>query len=152
MPTYVCSVPQGLLDEEQKSQIAQAIGRRHSEATGAQPYFVQVQIDEPPSSNRYLGGTETSKHIWVRGDIRAGRAEEVRTKLMLNIMEDLSRIAGIPRSAIWVYLCNLAPTDMLEHGHILPLPGKEKEWFDALPYSLQQYLKGLGEPAVEMAH
>ncbi|HEX7663932.1 MAG TPA: tautomerase family protein [Polyangiaceae bacterium] len=144
MPTYVCSVPPKMLDDEQKQKIAVAIGHRHSEATGAPSFFVQVVVEESPTTKRYLGGTLTSEHIWVRGDIRAGRPESVRGQLMLNIMRDLSVIAGIPQESIWVYLCNLEPTDMVEFGHVLPKPGAEREWFEALPKSLQTYLQGLG--------
>jgi hypothetical protein len=33
---------------------------------------------------------------------------------------------------------------MIECGHVLPEPGKEKERFEALPSSLQEYLAALG--------
>jgi phenylpyruvate tautomerase PptA (4-oxalocrotonate tautomerase family) len=150
MPTYVCSVPPGLLDGKQKAEVAQAISQRHSEATGAPSFFVQVQIDETPSRQRFLGGTLTNDHIWIRGDIRAGRPDEVRRRLMTNIMHDISRIAGIPGSSVWIYLCNLAPADMIEHGHVLPAPGQEQQWFAALPKTLQQYLTSLGTPGGEV--
>ena len=55
MPTYVCYLPPAVYDSEQKAKIADAIGRRHSEATGAPPYFVQVQIEET-RADRFLGG------------------------------------------------------------------------------------------------
>ena len=58
MPTYVCSVPAGKLHDSQKSEIARCISNRHSEATGAPTYFVQVIIEEKPS-DRYLGGKES---------------------------------------------------------------------------------------------
>jgi len=144
MPTYVCGVPPKLQSYEQKNHIAVAIGRRHSEATGAPSFFVQVIVEENASARRYLGGDPADNHIWIRGDIRSGRSEEVRGKLMLNIMRDVSAIAKIREESIWVYLCNLEPTDMVEYGHVLPAPGKEQEWFETLPASLQAYLKGLG--------
>jgi phenylpyruvate tautomerase PptA (4-oxalocrotonate tautomerase family) len=146
MPTYVCSVPPRKLDDSQKSEIADCISSRHSEATGAPPYFVQVVIEESPA-DRYLGGKKSSDHIWVRGDIRAGRSEEVRSKMMLNMMKDINRITGISYDNIWVYVCNLAPTDMVEYGHVLPVPGKEKQWFEQLPESLRSYLVSLGTTA-----
>jgi phenylpyruvate tautomerase PptA (4-oxalocrotonate tautomerase family) len=146
MPTYVCSVPPGKLDDSQKSEIAECISSRHSEATGAPPYFVQVVIEES-RADRYLGGTKSSDHIWVRGDIRAGRSEEVRSKMMLNMMKDINRITRISYDNIWVYVCNLAPTDMVEYGHVLPVPGKEKQWFEQLPESLRSYLVSLGTTA-----
>jgi phenylpyruvate tautomerase PptA (4-oxalocrotonate tautomerase family) len=91
MPTYVCYLPPDLCYAEQKAKIAKAISERHSEATGAPPYFVQVQIEET-RADRFLGGQLTQNHIWVRGDIRAGRTPDQRTNLMLNIMRDISLI------------------------------------------------------------
>ena len=144
MPTYVCSVPPKSLDDDQKAQIAAAIGHRHSEATGAPSFFVQVVIEESATVRRYLGGAPSNAHIWIRGDIRAGRSEAVRGKLMLDIMSDVSIIASVPQVSIWVYLCNLEPTDMVEFGHVLPRPGEEQAWFENLPVPLQSYLTGLG--------
>jgi phenylpyruvate tautomerase PptA (4-oxalocrotonate tautomerase family) len=144
MPTYVCTVPPSLLDDRKKIEIAQAITRRHSEATGAPSFFVQVQIDDTPSRQRYLGGTPMNDHIWIRGDIREGRPHNIRQHLMLAIMQDVSAIARIPSSSVWIYLCNLVPTDMVEYGHVLPAPGQEPEWFASLPETLQQSLTRLG--------
>ncbi len=144
MPTYVCSVPPDLLTSQQKQAIAKAISTRHSEATGAPPFFVQVVIEESATVQRFLGGQLTSKHIWVRGDIRAGRTEAQRTAMMLNIMRDINTISGVPEDSIWIYVCNLSPTDMVEYGHVLPRPGEETAWFASLPASLQSYLTSLG--------
>jgi phenylpyruvate tautomerase PptA (4-oxalocrotonate tautomerase family) len=54
MPTYVCYLPRHRFDTEQKALIAGAITQRHSEATGAPSYFVQVMIEET-DADRYLG-------------------------------------------------------------------------------------------------
>ena len=62
---------------------------------------------------------------------------------MLSIMRAVSEISGVGESVIWIYLCNLAPDDMVEYGRVLPRPGKEKAWFEALPSELQQYLTSL---------
>jgi phenylpyruvate tautomerase PptA (4-oxalocrotonate tautomerase family) len=144
MPTYACSVPPGLLNENQKSDLASAITRNHHEATGAPPYFVQVVIEENATAQRYLGGEPAADQVWIRADIRSGRTVEQRRGLMLAIMRDAARIAGVEESSIWVYLCNLEPTDMVEYGHVLPPPGREKEWFESLPSALQDYLVSLG--------
>ena len=70
--------------------------------------------------------------------------EAQREKLMLSIMKDVSLIVGVGEDLIWVYLCNLEPTDMVEYGHVLPKPGDEKAWFESLPDSLKAYLARLG--------
>jgi phenylpyruvate tautomerase PptA (4-oxalocrotonate tautomerase family) len=144
MPTYVCSVPAGSLTITQKTAVAEAIARIHNEATGAPQFLVQVIIDENQSRDRFLGGQLTTNHIWIRGDIRAGRTEEQRKKLMLNMVRDVSQITGVNEDSIWVYLCNLEPTDMVEYGQVLPAPGGEQAWFAQLPQPLKDYLARLG--------
>jgi len=144
MPTYVISHAKNLVNDAQKSMIAQAISRVHNESTGAPSYFVQVVFEEKEPSNRFLGGSPATQHVWIRGDIRSGRTEAQRTALLLSIMKAVSSIARVKEEDVWVYLNNLSPNDMLEYGHVLPQPGKEAEWFASLPLSLQNYLKGLG--------
>jgi phenylpyruvate tautomerase PptA (4-oxalocrotonate tautomerase family) len=139
VPTYVCVVKAGLLNNQQKQRIASAITRLHSETTGAPTWLVQVVIDENEQRQRYLNGKPADHQIWIR----AGRSSEQRRRLMLGIVQALSEISGVEESTIWVYLCNLAPDDMVEYGHVLPPPGKEQEWFEALPPELQQYLTSI---------
>ena len=52
----------------------------------------------------------------------------------------MSKIAEVPTSDVWVYLNNLEAYDMAEFGQILPEPGKEQEWFEALSPELQKEL------------
>jgi hypothetical protein len=42
-----------------------------------------------------------------------------------------------------VYLVDLKPEQMIEYGEILPKPGKESIWFNALPVALQEKLQEL---------
>jgi phenylpyruvate tautomerase PptA (4-oxalocrotonate tautomerase family) len=144
MPTYVCVVEAGLLNDQQKQRIASAITRLHGETTGAPTWLVQVVIDENKQRQRYLNGTPADHQIWIRADIRAGRTSEQRQRLMLGIVQAISEISGVEESAIWVYLCNLAPDDMVEYGRVLPLPGQEQAWFEALPSELQRHLTSIG--------
>jgi phenylpyruvate tautomerase PptA (4-oxalocrotonate tautomerase family) len=144
MPTYVCSVPENSVDDRQKAAIAEAISRIHSEETGAPNFFAQIVIEEKKPTDRFLGPSRASDQIWIRGDIRGGRTEAQRTRMMLRMMAEVSRITAVKDQDIWVYLCNLAPTDMVEYGHVLPIPGKEKAWFDGLPKSLQDHMMKLG--------
>ena len=147
MPTYVCSYRAGSLDAARKADMARAIARHHSEATGAPSYFVQVVYEEKAAEDRYIGGRVAGRHIWIRGDIRAGRGAEQRQNLMVAITRDVARIAGVAEADIWIYLCNLAPTDMIEFGNVLPEPGGETAWYDALPETVREYLLTLGDGA-----
>lgn len=144
MPTYVCSVPNGKLSDAQKQEIATSITKRHCETTGAPQYFVQVVVEEEGTSKRFIGGLATTDYIWIRVDMRAGRSEEQRGQLMLTIVSDVSRISGIPAENVWINLCNLTPTDMVEYGRVLPKPGEEQQWFESLPLPLKRHLESLG--------
>ena len=144
MPTYVCSVLENSIDDHQKDAIAEAIARVHSEETGAPNFFCQIVFEEKKPSDRFLGPTPASGQIWVRADIRGGRTVEQRTRMETRMMEEISLVTRMSQEQIWVYLCNLEPTDMVEYGHVLPKPGQEKAWFDALPKPLQAYMKKLG--------
>ena len=64
--------------------------------------------------------------------------------MMTKMMQDISRITSIGQENVWVYVCNLDPTDMIEYGHVLPPPGQEKAWFESLPAFLRTYLAKLG--------
>ena len=144
MPTYVCSVPDHSVDDRQKAAIAEAISRIHSEETGAPNFFCQIVMEEKKPNDRFLGPSPASGQIWIRGDIRSGRTEAQRTRIMLRMMQEVGRITGVRDQDVWVYLCNLSPTDMVEYGRVLPKPGDETAWFDRLPKSLQDYMKKLG--------
>jgi hypothetical protein len=76
--------------------------------------------------------------------IRVGRAEEQRTGMMTKMMQDISPVTSAKQENVWIYLCNLDPTDMIEFGQVLPAPGQEKAWFESLPGSLKTYLVKLG--------
>jgi phenylpyruvate tautomerase PptA (4-oxalocrotonate tautomerase family) len=144
MPTYVCSVLGNSVTDKQKHAIAEAIARVHSEETGAPNFFCQIVIEDKKPTDRFLGPSLASGQIWIRGDIRGGRTEGQRTKMMLRMMDEVSRITGVKKEEVWVYVCNLTPTDMVEYGHVLPRPGEETAWFDGLPKSLQNHMKQLG--------
>ncbi len=144
MPTYVCSVLENSVDGRQRDAIAEAIARIHSEETGAPKFFCQIVIEEKKPTDRYLGPSRASSQIWIRGDIRAGRTEVQRTRMMLRMMDEVSRITGVEKEEIWVYVCNLASTDMVEYGHVLSKPREETAWFDGLPKSLQDRMIKLG--------
>jgi PAS domain S-box-containing protein len=71
----------GDLDATQKNLIARAITRVRSESSGA-PQLFQVIIDKNKSVDRCLGGHLTANHVWVRGDVPAGRTEDQRKTLI----------------------------------------------------------------------
>lgn len=134
MPTYTCTAGEGLLDRQQKSSIADAITKAHSEITGAPSYFAQVIFQEVPEGDHFIGGRALEHdQVFVYGRIRAGRSAVDRSTLIRRITDEVSNLAKLPTFSVWVYLLELPAAAMVEFGHVLPEPGNEPDWNDELP-------------------
>lgn len=142
MPTYVITAKPQLLTETQKDHIAKFITQTHVKITGAPGYFVQV-VFQNEDCRRYVCGKNSDSQIWIRGDIRSGRTVEQRKQLIGELVDGVSRLANVAKADIWIFLNNLEPTDMAEYGQILSEPGKEQEWFSALPKDIQNKFEQL---------
>ncbi|MGH8728503.1 MAG: tautomerase family protein [Burkholderiales bacterium] len=145
MPTYVCSHREGALTKDQKAKIAAEITRVHNDVTGAPRFFVQVLFNDLKVGNQFIGGAPPpSDQVWIRGDIRAGRSEQDKGRLLLGILKGFSRISRVPEADVWVYLTELPAKNMAEFGQVLPEPGAEEAWMAALPQAEQERLHKLG--------
>ena len=144
MPTYTVTYSNTKLSAVQMESIAQAITKTHSECTGANAYFAQVIFQETPSGKHFMGGKPVQdSQIFLHGQIRAGRPPELKEKLILAMREALIKSSGLSKDQIWIYIVDLIPAQMIEYGEILPLSGKEIEWFASLSSDLQAKLKAL---------
>jgi phenylpyruvate tautomerase PptA (4-oxalocrotonate tautomerase family) len=143
MPTYVCSSRAATLTTEQRATIAAAITRHHSHATGAPASFTQVifqTIDDDHA--HFIGGRPADPTtVFVHGNIRQGRTAAAKQLLITGIRDIISDTTGLPHDAIWVYLTELVPQQMIEFGQQLPDHGHEQEWMDALPETLRRRLE-----------
>jgi phenylpyruvate tautomerase PptA (4-oxalocrotonate tautomerase family) len=141
MPTYIVSATTDLLSDDARAGIAREITRAHSEATGAQGFFAQVLFNDIPPGRHYMGGKRiASDQVFVHGHIRAGRSPEQKARLLADIVASLERVTRLEKRFLWVYISELPPANMIEYGQVLPQPGAEKEWFDALPEADRAYL------------
>ena len=144
MPTYTVTYSNAKLSDVQIENIAQAITKTHNACTGANTYFVQVIFQETPSGKHFIGGKSVQdSQIFLNGQIRAGRPPELKEKLILAMREALIKSSGLSKDQIWIYIVDLIPAQMIEYGEILPLSGKENEWFASLSSDLQMKLKAL---------
>jgi len=144
MPTYTVTYSNIKLSPTQMEDIAQVITKTHKECTGANTYFAQVIFQETPSSKHFMGGKPVQdSQIFLNGQIRTGRSAELKEKLILAMREALIKSSGLSKDQIWIYIVDLIPNQMIEYGEILPLSGKEDEWFASLSSELQTKLKAL---------
>ncbi len=144
MPTYVCWTKAGRLSPGQRERIAKAITEIHHEEAWAPRYFVQVIFSEIGAQSHFVGGIEATRdQIWVRADIRSGRTEDQKGKILTRIASEISEIAEATRESVWVYVSDIPSHGVLEFGHILPPLGEEDSWFAKLPIELQERLRPL---------
>ncbi|WP_342708235.1 4-oxalocrotonate tautomerase family protein [Bradyrhizobium sp. B124] len=123
MPTYCCTSAQGRLSAEQKGRIAGEITRIHAEMTGAPSFFAQVIFSEVTSDNWFMGGVPVAHdHIFVYGHIRSGRAAVDKTRIIRMMADAVAEAANVDsKRAVWVYLKELQPRQMIEFGHVHPV-------------------------------
>ncbi|SAL84922.1 4-oxalocrotonate tautomerase [Caballeronia arvi] len=146
MPTYIVSATQNLLSAEHQKKVAKEITRAHSEATGAQGFFAQVIFNEIPAGSHFMGGVQIqTKQVYVHGHIRAGRTEEQRGALLADIIESIHTITALEKRFLWAYISELAPTNMVEYGQVLPQPGEEAEWLESLSAADREYMLSLNK-------
>jgi phenylpyruvate tautomerase PptA (4-oxalocrotonate tautomerase family) len=141
MPTYACSAAAGRLTPAQKVEIVQCITAIHHEETGAPRYFVQVIFYDIAHANHYIAGQlAPAGQMWIRGDIRDGRSEEQKSRMLSRILQEVSRIGEIAEEEVWVYLSDIPAQNMAEYARVLPVPGAENAWFATLPATLRERL------------
>ncbi|MGF1563223.1 MAG: tautomerase family protein [Geminicoccaceae bacterium] len=145
MPTYTCTAAHGLLDGAQKRAIAGAITAAHAEITGAPPHFAQVIFQDVAEGDHFIGGRPLRHdHVFIYGRIRAGRSAVDRKALLRRLVADVGQAAGVDAFAVWVYLLELPAAAMVEVGTVLPEPGDEPTWNEALPADVRARMARLG--------
>jgi phenylpyruvate tautomerase PptA (4-oxalocrotonate tautomerase family) len=141
MPTYTCHAHEGEITAEQKSHIAAGIARIHSRFTGAPVAFCQSIFRNLLPDEHFIG-LQPAPHngVFVYGHIRAERTAAAKNHILMGIKDLLMEVLKVPESVVWVYLNDLNHSDMVEFGHVLPEPGSEQGWLDALPADLRDEL------------
>jgi phenylpyruvate tautomerase PptA (4-oxalocrotonate tautomerase family) len=148
MPTYVVRSTLPALTPTTKQHVAQAITTAHSDITGASTYFAQVVFDHAPREDWFIGGIPLEGDtLFIHGHVRSGRTDDQKRTLVERLVRDVAAASGLSTQGIWVYLSEIRPSLMAEFGHVLPEPGEEAAWFDALPENDRRLLAAIAERA-----
>jgi len=147
MPAYTVTAPVGQLSSIQKQRLAMEITRVHCDVTGAPSYFVQVIFNDVPGGNYFRGGRvlEGSRNVYVHGRIRAGRDSGTKERLLLELMGAVAVATEIDSTNVQVYLVEVPAQQIVEFGRILPLPGEEEAWWQAMPASVRARIEAMGD-------
>ena len=131
MPLYECVTTAGTLNPDQRERIANAITQTHCELTGAPVEFVHVIFSEIPLGNSYSGGKRATPTL-IRGNIRAGRPDELRHTLMRRIFDAYIDTTGTDPKTVLVAVADFPPSWAMEGGLIMPdvTPEAEEAWIE----------------------
>ena len=145
MPTYTVRTASGRLDAATRATLARALTDAHTAATGAQGFFAQVAFTELDAHAHFVGGAPVAAElVFVHGQIRAGRTTAQKRALLDALTDAVVATLGVRRRAVWVYLVELPPENMVEYGHVLPEAGGEAAWLASLDPQDRAYLEALG--------
>jgi phenylpyruvate tautomerase PptA (4-oxalocrotonate tautomerase family) len=152
MPTFTFSAAAGRLTPAQKADIARCCTTIYQEETGDARYLVEVIFYDVASGNLFVGGEPAGPdQIWIRSDMRAGRTEEQKGRILRRIVQGVAQSANAPEEAVWIYLGDIPSTSIAEYGHIMVRPGAvrydDDPWFESLPAPLKASLRELDHRA-----
>ncbi len=125
MPIYRFKVPRDSVPFEQREKIAEDVTDIHCGSTLAPRHFVHVFFDEQPE-----GSSDYPTRYYLDAINRAGRPQEVKDKLLNDLMNAFVKHAGVPRDQISGRLGETQAAWVMEGGVVLPEPGQETaEWY-----------------------
>ena len=91
-----------------------------------------------------MGGKKVKEpSLFLLGQIRAGRSKKIKDKLISDLKNVLVKKSNLNETQVWVYIVDLPPSQMIEYGAVLPVSGKEKEWFKNLSPKLKKKLSSI---------
>tara|TARA_Y100000591_G_scaffold75824_1_gene63256 strand:- start:90 stop:530 length:441 start_codon:yes stop_codon:yes gene_type:complete len=141
MPTYTIRYSNFNISKKNMEKIARGVTEAHNIATGANSFFAQVIFEKNSNGSHFMGGKiVNSKEIFLNGQIRSGRTNEIKQNLLNELMKSLIQNSNLKKDNIWIYLEELLPEQMIEYGNILPKSGEEKKWFNNLSKPLKKRL------------
>ena len=144
MPTYTVTNSNFNLSSKQQQNLADGITKVHNVVTGANTYFAQVIFNRTKKNNHFMGGKKVKEpSLFLLGQIRAGRSKKIKDKLINDLKDILVKKSKLNESQVWVYIIDLPPSQMIEYGAVLPVSGREKEWFKNLSPELRKKLSSI---------
>lgn len=123
MPLYEITSACNQLNRSTKAEIARRITGIHCRLTGAPEAFVNVVFRD--YDDCFVAGRPRNRSF-VMGRIRRGRSLETRQALMRELEDMWVCIAGRSGADVLVALSEVDPALVLEAGHFMPEPGRER--------------------------
>ncbi len=118
MPHYQFIIPSDSNTARHKAAIASAFTEVHVRITGAPAKYVNCSFVEVPPDSVFVGG-QVTRHGRMVGIIRRGRPEEVKRRLITELAQTWSALAGEPLDKIALFLHEIPGYQAMENGELL---------------------------------
>ena len=132
MPLYICAADKDAIPAEAKGLIAKEVTRVHCDITGAPPSFVHCFFFERSGAQfgllEHLFDSSISTPYVLFGNLRAGRTEETKERVIADMCSGVASILGIGRDKIDMATRDIPAKWVMEGGDLLPEPGEEEAW------------------------
>lgn len=145
MPVYTVYIQKERLSREVKEKVARAITRVHNQVTGTHNFLAQVIFLDVAKGDFFIGGhCLADDNVFVHGHTRSGRSPECKRELTNQLVLAVADAISLEKRCVWAYIDERPAGQMAEYGRILPEPGKETEWVEALPAEDRAFMEGIG--------
>ncbi len=142
MPLYICCAEKGAISAEAKGLISKEVTRVHCDITGAPPTFVHCFFFDLGSPQAAQMGqvfkASSDRPYTLFGNLRAGRTEETKQRVIEDMCNGVASILGIDRNDIDMATRDVPAKWVMEGGDLLPEPGEEAAWLAAHEEKLRQ--------------
>jgi phenylpyruvate tautomerase PptA (4-oxalocrotonate tautomerase family) len=124
MPLYTVMTQEGLLSAQQRDVIAAELVRIHTTIMGVPANFVH-SIFPTYSRNHAYVSADRSPVSSIVGVIRAGHSPEEKSRLVQALWKMFQNKTGVSDRELSVALQEVAPSQAMENGLIMPEVGHE---------------------------
>jgi phenylpyruvate tautomerase PptA (4-oxalocrotonate tautomerase family) len=124
MPLYTVMTQEGLLSAQQRDVIAADLVRIHTTAMNVPANFVHSIFPTYPRNHAYVAA-DRSPVSSIVGVIRAGHTPEEKSRLVQALWKMFQEKTGVSDREPSVALQEVAPSQAMENGVIMPEVGYE---------------------------
>jgi phenylpyruvate tautomerase PptA (4-oxalocrotonate tautomerase family) len=122
MPLYMVTTPDGLLSDQQRDAIATELVRIHTGGMHVPANFVHSIFPTYPRNHAYVAA-DRSPVSSIVGIIRVGHTPEEKSRLVQALWKMFQDKTGVSDRELSVALQEVAPSQAMENGVIMPEVG-----------------------------
>jgi phenylpyruvate tautomerase PptA (4-oxalocrotonate tautomerase family) len=122
MPLYTVTTPDGLLSDQQRDAIAAELVRIHTGGMHVPTNFVHSIFPTYPRNHAYVAA-DRSPVSSIVGIIRVGHTPEEKSRLVQALWKMFQDKTGVSGRELSVALQEVAPSQAMENGVIMPEVG-----------------------------